>query len=433
MQQRTGTRATTWLVGVVLLTFGGTGRASEPAAPIEALVAEALGASPSLAAIRERLAAAREATLSAGALPPPMLDFMGQNERLDRLTVGEMGMSMWGVELRQSIPQPGVRAARRSLAVLDAAARELELELARRELAASVRQTVAALWAAERRLELLEHASELQRLVAETVQVSYTAGRSGQAAVVRAQLEETRLVRQRLDVEGARAALRAVLARLLGRPAGASLGFVAERPVALLPPPPWSAAAVASSPTVASRRLAVARAEQEVAAARLALRPAFTTGAGLAYRGALDPMVSLRFGIELPLDRRSAREPRVREAEHELAAARAELRAAELEAASEAARLETEWRRVRSLAAVTESTLLPQTTAAFDAARSAYLGGREEFVALVEALQLWLAARLELVQLRAEESAVEAAVLALTEKVLAGAPGGSVSAGGGDS
>lgn len=411
---------------------GGTGHASSPAAsPVEALVAEALRASPSLDAMRERLAAARELVRPAAALPPPMLELMLQNERLDRLTVGEMGMSMLGWEVRQRLPRPAARAARRAVAELGAAAYDVELELARRALATAVRRAAAELWGVDRRLELLGHASELQRLLVETVMARYGAGQSEQAAVVRAQIEGSRLARQRLELDGTREVLQATLARLLRRPPGTPLGVVAARPSVSPPAAPWSAAALASSPLVAARRLAVERAEREEEAARLALRPEMTVGAGLGYRGGLDPVVSLRFGIELPLWRRSAQEPALRAAGRELAAARAELRQAELDVTSEASRLEAEWRRVRSLAALTESTLLPQTSAAVDAARAAYLAGRGELTTVIEALRMWLEARIELVELQAMESAVEAEVLALVGDIHEGAGDGPAAAGGG--
>ncbi|MGV8038778.1 MAG: TolC family protein [Thermoanaerobaculaceae bacterium] len=434
MKERSHLRpAVALLAGLALSAAnGGTGHASPPAAPpVEALVEEALQASPSLDAMRERLAAARELVHPAGALPSPMLELMLQNERLDRLTVGDMGMSMLGPEVRQALPWPGTRAARRAAAELGARSRGAELELAQRELARAVRQAAAGLWAADRRLELLEYASELQQLLVETVMARYGTGQGEQAAVVRAQIEGSRIARQRLELDGTRELRQATLARLLSRPPGTPLGVFAARFTAHLPPPPWSEAALASSPLVAARRLAVERAEREEEAARLALRPDMTVGAGLGYRGDLDPVVSLRFGLALPLWRRSAQEPMLRAAGRELAAARAELRQAELDVTSEASRLEAEWRRVRSVAELTEATLVPQTSAAVDAARSAYLGGRGELAMAVEALRMWLEARIELVELQATESAVEAEVLALVGDAPEGASGGRPAAEGG--
>lgn len=421
------------LAGLALTAAGSAtvDASTTTAPPVEELVEEALRAAPSLEAMRERLAAARELVQPAGALPSPMLELMLQNERLDRLTVGDMGMSMLGPEFRQALPWPGKRAARRAIAELDTRSRGVELELAGRDLAKAVRQAAVGVWAADRRLELLADASELQQLLTETVMARYGTGQGDQAAVVRAQLEGSRIARQRLDLEGAREVLQATLTRLLGRPPGTPLGVLAVRPSASLPAAPWSTAALASSPLVAARRLAVARAEREEEAARLALRPDMTVGAGLGYRGGLDPVVSLRFGLELPMWRRWAQKPMLRAAGRELAAARAELRGAELDVTSEASRLEAEWRRVRSVAELTESTLVPQTSAAVDAVRSAYLGGRGELAMVVEAMRMWLEARMELIELQAMESAVEAEVLALVGNIHEGAGGGPTAAQGG--
>ncbi|HPC83422.1 MAG TPA: TolC family protein [Thermoanaerobaculaceae bacterium] len=426
MKRRDSTRrAAAVAAGLALAAAAASAEAPTPAAPVEILVEEALRDSPSLEALRERVAAARELVRPAGALPPPMFELMLQNERFDRLTVGESGMSMVGPEVRQHLPWPRARAARRAAAELDVRSREAELELARRELVKAVRQTAAALWSVGQRHELLAHAAELQQLLAATVAALYGTGHDEQAAVVRARLEGTRLARQQLELEGTREGLQAALARLLGQPPGLAPGRIAALPTAALPPPPWGEAAVTSSPLVTARRLAVAQAEREEELARLALRPGLTVGAGLGYRGDLDPVVSLRFGLELPVWRRGAQEPALRAASHAAAAARAELRQAELDVAAEAARLEAEWRRARSVAALVESTLLPQTSAAVDAARSAYLGERGELSMVVEALRLWLEARVELVELQALTAAIEAEVLALVGEVPASPDRGS--------
>ena len=83
-----------------------------PAPPVEALVAEALERSPSLAAARARLAAAREMVAPAGALPDPMVELMLQDVGFPRYTVGTEEMSMVGPEVRQALPYPGKRERR---------------------------------------------------------------------------------------------------------------------------------------------------------------------------------------------------------------------------------------------------------------------------------------------------------------------------------
>ncbi len=387
---------------------------SAQAPPVEELVAEALDRDPSVASLRARLAAAREMVAPAGALPDPMVEVMLQDMSFPRWTVGSDQMSMIGPDVSQDIPYPGKRAARRDVANAEVAVRGSELDRLRREVAAQVRSLYARVWALDRERQYLGAAREMLDMLAATAASRYAVGETDQEAVLKAQLEVSRLGERLDDVTGDRARLVAALDRLLDQAGATPLGEVASLPPATVPAAPWEDLAVQASPEVAVHRAEVAAAEKRLAVARLDLKPDFTTGAAVGLRGSFDPAVTLRFGLVVPFWRNEKQRPMVRAAEDELAMAKAELRDAEASARSAAAGLAADWRRANRQIERYEQGIVPQSSAAIDAARAAYLVGRGDFLTVVDDFNRWLDARVELARREADRFATWAELQALT-------------------
>ncbi|PWB74579.1 MAG: hypothetical protein C3F15_07770 [Holophagae bacterium] len=387
--------------------------ADTAAPPVEELVALALDRSPSLDALEARLSAAREMVAPAGALPNPMAETVLQNIGLDDLTLGSMEMSMLSVEVRQDLLWPGKRTAARDRATAQAEVEAARLELARRTLAAQVRVVYARLYAADRERQALAAAEELLDMLAETVAARYAAGEAEQEAVVKAQLEGSRVAEQLDDLLGERSRMVASLNRLLDQPGGDPLGEVAQLPPPAFPEGSWEELAEANGPDVAVAARAVDDAERRLAVVSLEAKPNLSAGAGLGYRGDLDPALILRFGVEIPFWREEKQKPAIRAAEHELAMAQAELRDAVALARAEAARLVAEREQADRQLLRYREAIVPQTSAAVDAARASYLAGRGDFSTVIEDFELWLEARAELARRESDRFAVWAQLEAL--------------------
>lgn len=387
--------------------------AGTAAPPLEELVTQALERSPSLTALEARLAAAREMVAPAGALPNPMAETVLQNIGLDDFTLGDQDMSMLSFEIRQDLPWPGKRTAARDRATARAEVEAARLELARRELVATVRVAYARLYAFDRERETLLAATELLDMLAETVAARYAAGEAEQEAVIKAQLEGSRVAERLDDLLADRSRMVAGLNRLLDQPGSAPLGEVTSLPPATFPEGSWEELAEVNAPEVAGAARAVQEAERGLAVARLGLKPNLSAGAGLGYRGDLDPALILRFGVEIPFWREENQKPAIRAAEHELAMAEAELRDTVALARAEAARLAAERERADRQLLRYREAIVPQTSAAVDAARASYLAGRGDFSTVVEDFELWLEARSELARREAERFQVWAEVEAL--------------------
>jgi outer membrane protein TolC len=216
------------------------------------------------------------------------------------------------------------------------------------------------------------------------------------------------------DVRAERAGAVAALNQLLDLPADDDLGRVRELPEVLPPPSPWEGPALENSADVAARLLAVTAAEARLAEKKLELWPEFMAGAGYGYRESLDPVVTLRLGVQVPLWAGQNLQPEIRASEHELEMARAELREAEAMVRAEATRLQAEWTRAQAQVRRYEEEIIPRSQAALDAAQVSYANGRGPLSTVIADLRMWLEARSELARRMGDRFSVWAAVEALT-------------------
>ena len=394
-----------------------------PAPAVEELVREALERAPEIAAASARVEAARASTQPAGAMPNPMLEVSYLNG--DALTQfgTEEPMSMFGFELTQPLPFPGKRAARQRAAGFETSVRMHEQVAAERATAREVRAAYASLYRLDRTAAELDVARELVDLLAATAASRYGTGESEMEAQLKAQLEATRLAGRLDDLHAERAAALARLNRVLGRPQSQEIGRVASLPNVAPPAGSWEDGALRFAPEVAARNAAVAMAESQLDVARQEGRPDFYAVLGIMARREGDPFWTVRLGTELPLWSRPGRlEPA---ATADLAAVLAESRSAQRDARAEAARLTSEWRRADAQVSRTRDAILPQTSTAFDAARTAYVAGSVEFATVIADFRAWLDARIELAEREAERFTTWAELEALVAPPDTHAPGGS--------
>jgi len=386
---------------------------SELAPPVDSLVAMALARSPSIDALQERSLAAQAMVRARAALSNPMIEFMLQDEDFPRWTVGEMPMSMVTVELSQRFPFPGQRAARRRTAAAESRIAAMDVEKLRRQVIAQVRDVYGSLYAVDAEWEALAEAHHLLRLAVHSSAARYEANQAEQEVLLSAQLALARTEERVDDLEVERAELLAVLNRLLDLPGDQAFGRVPGLPAIFVPSFPWEERLLEQSAEVAAGRLSVAAAARRVEQQRSELWPELVAGAGYGHRGSLDPVVTLRLGLEIPLWAGQNLKPVLRAAEHELLMARAELRESEALIRAQAALLETRWTQAERQVRRHREEVLPRSQAALDGAHVAYATGRGSLAAMITALQMGLEARSSLARREAERFSIWAAVEAL--------------------
>ena len=276
---------------------------SPVAPPLDELVARALANAPSIAARRARLAAAQAALPAADAPRDLMVEFEWRDGGFPKWTLGSDPMSMIGGTVRQELVSKGRKNAGRASAAAEVDLRHAETDAAACDLIMAVRVEYGRLYAIDQERAILRDAEEMASLIAETATSRYASGASDQAAVLRAQLERTRLSERAADLEADRRMSVATLNRLLNQPPDTPIGEVRELPE----PPPLGAPlaalpaqAGARAPEVAVGEADVAAASRRVEAAQADLKPIWTLGGSFFWQGNTDRVVAFTVGVELP-------------------------------------------------------------------------------------------------------------------------------------
>jgi cobalt-zinc-cadmium efflux system outer membrane protein len=357
------------------------------APPLDDLVARALANAPSIAARRARLAAAQATLPAADVLPDPMIEFEWRDGGFPKWTLGSDPMSMIGGTVRQTLVSKGRKSTRKASAVADIDVRHAETDATACDLTMAVRTEYSRLYAIDQERAILRDAEEMARLLAATATSRYASGGSDQTAVLRAQLEQTRLTERAADLDADRAVAVVALNRLLNQPADTPIGAVRTLPDSPALSAPFAslpAAAASVAPEVAVRKADVVAAEKRVAVARAEVKPAWTVGGSFFWQGNTDRVVAFTVGMEWPARKSRRQGPMIAASERELEAARFDLEDTAAGMQAEAARLVAEIERAEAQIVRYRSGLLPQSSAALDSARASYLGGRGEFASVLD-------------------------------------------------
>jgi outer membrane protein TolC len=367
---------------------------------LDEYVRAALAKSPSLESLRARQASAREMVAPAGALPDPMVGVMYQS--IGKPWQPMAPMSMVQAEISQPIPGVGKRQARRDAAQAEADTRRVELSATRSRIAAEVRQTFTQIYALDKEEQALESADDLFTVMLGAVSASYVTGGADQEALAKADVERSRLKEQLLDIHVNRAILVARLNRLAARSQDAVVLRLDTLPEVPLEIGSTSNERLENAPELQVQRAVIHAAQRRCDSAEAETRPNFLVGfAGGATTGG-DPVIVLRIGMELPIWRSSKQEPMVRAARNDTEAAEADYRAANLKIHEEVAALKGRFKRDQGQIALYREEIIPKSTFALQAARSAYTLGRADFSTVVEDYRLWLDAQIGLAKREAD-------------------------------
>ncbi len=355
-----------------------------PQLSLRQAVSEALSAHPLLAAGMERARASEGQRLQAGLRPNPRLILQLENLRAwgtPGLAYGRDADSF--VYLSQVFETGGKRERRLDAAGLAVRRAELELELLRRQIAARVKQAYWAAAGAQRQYEILLETEQTFRHV-----IEYHEHRVREGAMAEADLLRVRLEGERLAIAANAAALEAERARIqLFR----EMGRTQFEPVELTEPleDPAGPALVAdpvraleARPEMQLARLAVEQARAGLRLAEAGARPDLDLVLGYKRTAGFNTLLG---GVQWNL-------PVLNRNQGSIAAARAEVRAAESSLAATEALIRAE---VRAAAAdyelrrrqLLESSRLLRAHAAESAriAQAAYREGGTDLLRLLDA------------------------------------------------
>lgn len=307
-------RSIALLLALAPLALPGAPRAAEGADPgiglaedpqVMALVKEALDRSPEVAREVATVAAEGDRVPQAGALPDPTLTLGIQNDGFQAIQIGTMETSFWQVMLTQPIPWPGKLGARKDVARAQESAAGARLAKVRLARTADVERAYVDLLLVRGQLDLLGKLDVLWREAEVMARTRYEVGQGAQSDLLRAQLERTRLLKQRVALESDERsrlqALNSLRVHPLDEPVPTArrLGAIADPP--LLSPEEAVADAERRSPDLAIAGRSVEVADRRLDAARKDWFPDLSVSASIMPRGQIEPMWALQLGVTLPV------------------------------------------------------------------------------------------------------------------------------------
>jgi cobalt-zinc-cadmium efflux system outer membrane protein len=354
------------------------------------LIASALANNPEVLAAQKRYEAARQRPSQARSLPDPMLS-VGYSSNGTPLPGGQLGSnptSNIGFMVSQEIPWPGKRKLRGDIAVKDAEAEFQQYQAMALNVRSRVIQAFHRLHHTYATLAILAQGKELLTQTIRVSEARYSAGKTGQPEIFKAQIQlsmlETRIIRMRQDRQTAEAELNSLLVRQPGIPLGEP---VEEEPESLsLPLEELLARAAGVTPQLIRDRRLIERNELSVNLARKEFHPDYTVSAGYFNQGTMSPMYQVKVDVPIRLHSEQKQRPALNEQVDRLAEARRNFEAGgqnlQFRVREAYSAAETAW-RLRQLYA---DTILPQSQLTVDSSLTAYQTGRGDLIAVLNNL-----------------------------------------------
>jgi outer membrane protein TolC len=388
--------------------------ATDTSASLDSLLHHAAATNPAIRAARARVTAAQARVTPAGLPADPMLMAGVQNVPLGR-EAGMSGpdpMTMRMVGVGQALPYPGKLALRRRVAERELDAARAALDAATRQVVRDVKDAYAELAFLDQALAIVDRNRDVLVAFTRVTDARYGVGVGGQADVLKARVEATRLAETAVTLTEQRRAAAARLNAALDRPTDAPV----ERPTipaavarAAVPasageirftsaalgaraadsPLPALAelqeTAVRESPEIREHEAMIAAEAARLELARKEALPDFDVSLQYGQRGGGRPdMVSATVSVPVPVFKRRKQDQLVAERGAELATLEAEHHVKVNAIRAEVARLVSELERSRAQLALYVKALLPQARASLSSATASYQVSRVEFLTVLD-------------------------------------------------
>ena len=362
---------------------------------------------PELAASRYEADAARQRVQPASALPDPVLrtelmDFTNQGTNKGAsLLPSQVGGTRY--TLIQSIPWFGKRDLQREVAEAQVAQTDGQITASWADLSNKIKSLYAQYYYLSGSERLTRETLDLMTGLEQIAQTRYANGLGAQQEVIRAQVEQTGLRSELLDLENEQHHSQARLNSLLSRPAMAALA----QPVSLRRLP----AAAQLDYAVLEEKLRARNPQLLIAAARIVSAekardlaytnryPGFTLGVAPTQSGSSIKTWDLMVEFSIPLQQGSRRSQE-REAESMLAASGARKEALLNQMLADLSESISGLETARRTESLTGTQLLPQAELTYQSALAGYETGKVDFATLLDAQRQILKARQQ--QLKAQ-------------------------------
>jgi cobalt-zinc-cadmium efflux system outer membrane protein len=357
--------------------------------PLADVLHEAEQNNPQIQAARQGWKAAQQVPTQVSTLPDPQFQLQQVNVGSPRPFAGytNSDFAYVGLGVSQDLPYPGKLRLKGEIAKRDADVSQQQLESVRRSVLAAVQAAYFQLAYLSKTLRILEGDGELLEQAEKAADARYRSGTGVQQDLLRAQLEQTKLLRKitmhHLEV----AKTHAELKKLLNRPQSSPDIEPADLSETALPYTydELLAATKAQNPEIAGAEKVIEKQKLEVDLAHKDFYPDFN----LQYAWQrTDPALSRAYyvfsvGVRVPIYRGRKQRPELAQAEAELSRSHSELEAQSQQAASELKVQYETAQKTSELLKIYKEGLLPQARAGFQAGIAAYQNNRQDFQSLL--------------------------------------------------
>lgn len=276
---------------------------------LDGAVEQALNDNPGLAAIQARSEALSHIPDQQESLPDPILSLRMANLPLDTGSTTQEGMTQMQVGLTQKLPYLGKLGLRAQSAKQESQAAFADVDEQRLLLVRDVKTVWWNIFFIDRALEVVNRNQELLRQFVTIAQTKYKVGKGLQQDVLLSQLELSKLLDAKIDLDNKRHNQVAKLNTLLNVPPEKSITLPTTVPSPLpklLPLVDLQVKAQNARPLLVSQHKKLDAAKTRVELAHKDYYPDFSVGAVYGYRNGDDPDGSSRsdfgsFGVTMSL------------------------------------------------------------------------------------------------------------------------------------
>ncbi|MGH9406120.1 MAG: TolC family protein [Terriglobia bacterium] len=361
---------------------------SRTATPLARLIEEAEHANPSISAAQQAWRAAKQVPSQVSTLPDPQLVVQQFAVGSPRPFAGfsNSNFAYVGFGISQDLPYPGKLRLRGRIAERSAGAAEEKIDAVGREVDEQVRSTYFRLGEVQETLGIEQRDRKLLNEIEKIAEARYRVGQGGQQEVLKAQLEQTRILADLAEQQREKSSLEARLKQLLNR-APESLDLTA-RPLTETPLR-WTAdellhAVAAGNPDARMQQEIVRRQDVEVALARSDFYPDFNVQCMWQHTASqFRDYYMLSFGVRVPLYRKRRQDPELAERLDDLASSRQQYEAAVQQDYFSVRDAFLDARTDDQVLKIYREGLIPQATAGLNAGLAAYQQSREDFETLI--------------------------------------------------
>jgi outer membrane protein TolC len=354
---------------------------------LEELLKAAAENNPEIKSSSQAAAASRALVPAAGALPDPTLKFENLGHLIPPTLMRGDPSSARAYGVEQEIPFPGKRGIKENIASVEAESGQWNHQLVQFKVISELKQAFFELYLVHKSTDILSKDKELLENFENIAESRYKVGQTSQQDVLKAQVEQSKILDRLLILEQKKRIAEAKINSLLYRPADTPLGAPADFRKAELSYSleELTQLALSNSPALKVSQSEVNRREQEVELAGKDFYPDFALGFTYFERDQNPGMYGLMMSAKVPLYFREKQRPELEAAGLNLSSARNMRDNTSSTVLYQVQETYTLAKTAEKLANLYGAAIVPQSNLALNSAIANYEVGKIDFLQLIDA------------------------------------------------